>query len=192
MKLNDWAKKQGICYQTAWNLFKKGLIPGAKRLGSKTIIVIEPEEIPIQSEYIVCYARVSTPQRKNDLDYQAERLVTFCNAKGYIVKSVVKEIASGLNDKRSKLIQIITDERVTKIVVEHQDRLTRFGFNYLKVLLGRLNCQIEVINEATSDRDDLMQDFVSLVTSFCARLYGLRRSRRKTEEIIRNIQNENH
>ena len=72
-------------------------------------------------------------------------------------------------------------------MVEHKDRLTRFGFNYIKVLLP--DCKIVVVNE-TEDKEDLFEDFVSLVTSFCARIYGQRRSRRKTEELIRQLEND--
>ena len=193
MKLTDWAKKQGVCYQTAWNLYTKGLIPGAKRIGNRTIIVIEPEVTPsAKEEHVVCYARVSSSQQTNNLDSQASRLVGFCAAKGYIVNSVVKETGSGLNDKRPKLVHLLENTNITKIVVEHHDRLTRFGFNYLKLLLAQRGCSIEVINESTNDRDDLMKDFISLVTSFCSRLYGLRGTKRKTEEIIKVLENENN
>ena len=53
------------------------------------------------------------------------------------------------------------------------------------------SCLIEVINEAANDQEDLMKDFVSLVTCFTARLYGLRRSKRKTEKLIQSLQDEN-
>jgi predicted site-specific integrase-resolvase len=74
------------------------------------------------------------------------------------------------------------------MVVEHQDRLTRFGFNYLEKLLARQNRRIEVINLAENGKEELVQDFVSIVTSFCARLYGQRRCRGKTERIIAALQ----
>ncbi len=59
------------------------------------------------------------------------------------------------------------------MVVEHKDRLSRVGFNYLKVLLNQTNRDIEVVNLAEERKDDLMEDFVSIITSFCARLYSL-------------------
>ena len=72
--------------------------------------------------------------------------------------------------------------------MEHKDRLTRFGFNYIKILFEESGMEIEVINESENDKDDLMQDFVSIITSFCARLYGLRRSKRKTEQLLKELQ----
>lgn len=73
-------------------------------------------------------------------------------------------------------------------MVEHKDRLTRFGFHYIEKLLAMQGRRIEVINLAENSKEDLMQDFVSIVTSFCARLYGQRRSKRKTERIIAELQ----
>jgi predicted site-specific integrase-resolvase len=71
--------------------------------------------------------------------------------------------------------------------VEHKDRLTRFGFNYIKELW---HGEIIIINEVDNDEHDLMQDFVSLVTSFVARLYGRRRSKRRTEQLIERLKSD--
>ena len=103
---------------------------------------------------------------------------------------IVKEIGSGVNDTRPKLMKLLTDHTVTLIVVEHKDRLTRFGFNYIEQLLKLQDRQIEVINQVETGKEDLIQDFVSIVTSFCARLYGQRRSKRKTERLIAELQAE--
>jgi predicted site-specific integrase-resolvase len=100
---------------------------------------------------------------------------------------VVKEIGCGVNDARPKLLKLLVDPSVTLIVVEHQDRLTRFGFNYMEQLLKMQGRKIEVINLAENGKEDLVQDFVSIVTWFCARLYGQRRSKRKTERIIAEL-----
>ncbi len=110
-------------------------------------------------------------------------------ANGYIINKIYKEIASGLNDNRKQLNEILKSDKITKIVIEHKDRLTRFGFNYIKELLKQKNCKIEIVNETMKDEDDLMQDFVSIVTSMCARLYGKRRNKRTTEKIIRSLNN---
>lgn len=139
---------------------------------------------------MVCYARVSSAQNKNNLERQADRIVKYANASGFSVSNVIKETGSGLNDNRPKLTKLLTDIDVTHIIVEHKDRLTRFGFNYIKNWMASRQCKIIIINKMETDKEDLMQDFVSLVTSFVARLYGLRRSKRKTEQLIRNLSNE--
>lgn len=74
--------------------------------------------------------------------------------------------------------------------MEHEDRFCRFGFNSYKKLLNAYGRDIEVINEVENDEQDIMQDFISIITSFCSRIYGSRRSKRKTEKIIEQLNQE--
>lgn len=99
----------------------------------------------------------------------------------------MQEIGSGLNDKRPKLLKLLNDITIGYIIVEHKDRLTRFGFNYIKSLLESRGGGVIVINEVESNKEDLIQDFVSVITSFCARIYGQRRSKRKTEKLLEGL-----
>ena len=184
MKISQYAKENSITYMTAYRMVKSGKLP-SKTLPSGTIVIIEGAEQ--RPEYTVCYSRVSSSQNKVNLETQSKRVQDFCAAKGWVVKEVVEECASGLNDQRPKLQKVLTNGKVTRIVVEHKDRLTRFGFNYITSIWGG---EVVVINEVETDKEDLMQDFVSLVTSFCARLYGQRRMKRKTEKIIQELKND--
>lgn len=186
MKLSEYARRNSISYQTAWMHFKRGLIPNAHQLPTGTVVVDEIVK-PVVDEYVVVYARVSSSENRSNLEAQATRLVQFCEANGWRVQEVVKECASGLNDERPKLCKILREQKATKLVVEHRDRLTRFGFNYIKTLFS--TCEIIIVNEC-EDNQDLFEDFVSLVTSFCARIYGKRRTKRKTEQIIKAISQE--
>lgn len=189
MKLSQWAKLQGICYRAAWNHFKQGLIPGAYKLNSGIIIVPDNKiSENNKQEYVVCYARVSSSQNKSNLISQSKRINDFCAAKGWIVSESIEEIGSGLNDNRKKLLKVLNDQKATKLVVEHKDRLTRFGFNYLDILTKSFNCEIIIINPVSNDKEDLIQDFTSIITSFCAKIYGQRRSKRNTEKIIKSIE----
>ena len=183
MKLSEYAKKNSISYRTAWRHYKPGFIPNAKQLSTGTIVVEDATNISAK-EYTIIYARVSSSENRINLDAQAKRLEQFCLAKGWIINEIVKECASGLNDNRPKLMKILTEKKATRLVVEHKDRLTRFGFNYIRVLYPE--CEIVIVNEVES-KEDLFEDFVSLVTSFCARIYGRRRSKRKTEELIKKL-----
>lgn len=183
MKLSEYAKKNSVSYKTAWKWFKDGLIPNSRQLKTGTIIVDENVEVK-RDEYTIVYARVSSSENKSTLESQAKRLVDFCCAKGWKINEVIKETGSGLNDSRKKLMKIFKDKKATRIVVEHKDRLTRFGFNYLKELFDG---EIFVVNEVDDSKQDLIQDFVSVITSFCARIYGQRRSKRKTEKIIEEL-----
>lgn len=187
MKLSEYAKKHGVTYRTAYNHYKNGWIKNAKQLESGTIIIYDEFVSTKNNEYIVTYSRVSCSENKDNLERQSQRLSDFCFARGWVVNESISEIASGLNDKRPKLNKILSNRRVTKIIVEHKDRLTRFGFNYLQILLKNYGCEIIVINEADNDTNDLIQDFISIITSFCARIYGQRRTKRKTEKIIKEL-----
>ena len=186
MKLSEYAKRNSISYQTAWLHYKQGLIPNARQLPTGTV-VIDDISNNIEEDYTVVYARVSSSENRGNLNSQADRLVQFCEANGWTVNEVVKECASGLNDERPKLCKILRDKRATRLVIEHKDRLTRFGFNYIKTLFD--TCTIIIVNEC-EDNQDLFEDFVSLVTSFCARIYGKRRTKRKTEQIIEALEGE--
>lgn len=191
IKLSEWARLHDYTYRGAFGLFKRGNLPNGKQLVSGTIVVeVEDENFKeiIKQECNVVYARVSSSENKSNLDSQAERVSQFCNAKGWIVHEIIKECASGLNDNRPKLEKILKERKATRLIVEHKDRLTRFGFNFIKTLYPE--CEIIIINEVVDDKQDLMQDFVSLVTSFCARLYGNRRSKRKTEKLIQELKND--
>ena len=186
-KISRYAKLHGVTYRTIWNWVKLGKLDYEKDITGH-IWIIEGEK-PKEKTYAV-YARVSSPENKENLDKQADRLISYCNARGYRVKKVVKEIGSGLNDERPKLEKLLTDLEIDIIVVENKDRLARFGVNYIQKLLALRGRSIEIVNEMESERDDLMQDFVSIITSFCARLYGRRRTKRLTEKIVKDIEEE--
>lgn len=184
-KISTYAKIHGKTYRTIWNWISKGLLKTEKdNTGHTWIIEDEPKKsIPD----VAIYARVSSSENKSNLDTQAERLISYCNAKGWKVKKVVKEIGSGLNDNRPKLEKLLLDKEIDIIVVEHKDRLARFGINYIQKLLEAQERRIEIVNEVEGEKEDLVQDFVSIVTSFCARLYGNRRSKRATEKLIKEL-----
>ena len=189
MKLSTWAKKQGISYKTAWRLWSTGRLPvAAEQLATGTIIVKEPEptyqtQIPPPA---VLYARVSSSDQKQDLDRQLSRLVEYATSNGFQVKGVIKEVGSGLNGKRTKLLSILRDSNVRTIVVEHKDRLVRFGFEYMEALLVTSGRRIIVVDE-TEMKDDLVQDMIDVLTSFCARLYGRRSAKNRAKKALKEI-----
>jgi putative resolvase len=87
---------------------------------------------------------------------------------------VVSEVASGMNDKRPKLHDLLKRKDFDVLIVEHKERLSRFGFAWFEVLCP---FKIEVINLADNDTSELMEDLLAILTSFAARLYGQRRGR---------------
>jgi len=188
MKLSDYAKKLGISYKTAWRYFKQGNLD-AYQTHTGTIIVEDdiPEDRKMKA---AIYCRVSSSENKDNLERQKQRLLDYCSAKGYKVEKIITEIGSGINDNRKQWINLLKDKTINIIVVEHKDRFTRFGFNAYEVLLNNEKRNIEVINVVNNEKEDLLQDLVSIITSFCARIYGPRRSKRKAEKIIKELKKE--
>ena len=191
MKLSAWAKSQGVSYLTAWNWFHAGTLPvKAYQLPSSTIIVEESIKSS-RTEKIFIYARVSSHVKKEDLNRQVARCEEFARAKGLSVDKIYKEVASGMNDNRRELMKMFNNEP-TAIIVEHKDRLTRFGFNYVQYFLNKQGCDLIVINKDNQNDTDLMKDFVAVITSFCCRLYGMRRGVNKAKLLKQNISEEKY
>ena len=183
VKLSEYAKINALSYRAVWNRYKAGKIPNAS-MNELGHIVIEIDQDKVDTNRVAIYARVSSSENKDNLAAQVERLTQYAIAKGYQIISTYAEVGSGVNDKRPKLEKLLTDSNYSKIIVEHKDRLTRVGFNYIETLLKNRGKEIEVVNLSTNDESNLMEDLISIIYSFSARMYGLRRSTRKTEKII--------
>jgi putative resolvase len=189
MKLSEYARQQGISYKTAWRWFKSGELD-AYQTATGTVIVRETQKTP-PAGGIALYARVSSADQKEDLQRQVERLKNYAAARGYQVNSIVQEVGSGLNDHRPKFLKLLTDASIGVIVVEHKDRGTRFGWNYIEQLFLMQGRRLEVIFPTETDHE-LVDDFVSVITSMAARIYGKRNSTRKAEQIKRCVEQQIH
>ena len=186
MKLSQYAKNEGITYKGAYLRWKKGRIPGAYLDEAGHVVVPDPKVENLRNAAV--YARVSTNRQRDDLERQAQRMVALANAAGYRVVKVVKEVGSGVNDHRVKLTRLLESDEWGTLVVEHKDRLTRVGFEWFRVLLGRQGRSVVVANEAQDDTSDLMADMTSVLYSFTARLYGLRGSKRRVRHAVKALQ----
>jgi putative resolvase len=131
------------------------------------------------------YGRASSAENKAALHFQLDGLRQYARAKGYQIVHEVTEVASGLNDARPKLHALLQQQDFDVLIVEHKERLTRFGFHWFEALCP---FAIEVITLAENGREDLMEDLVAILTSFSARLYGQRRGRQKTQAVIKALQ----
>jgi putative resolvase len=188
MKLSDWAEKQGISYMTAWRWFRDGKLPvKASQMPTKTILVCENE--PTEDSPVVIYARVSSRDQLSDLTRQIERLKQFATARGLRIERVVDEIGSGLNGRRKKLTKLLEEPDVKIILVEHKDRLARFGVEFIEATLRSSGRRLIVVEE-TEGTADLWQDFTDVVTSMCARIYGKRGSKNRAKKAMEAL-NEN-
>ena len=187
MKLADWARKNGLDYKTAYRLYRSGKFPlPTQQLSTGTILIHEP---PTITNNTALYARVSSSDQKEDLDRQLQRLREYATVKGHHVIQEVSEIGSGLNGPREKLIKLLENPSVSIILVEHRDRLARFGSEYIIAALEASNRMVEIVNEAEC-KDDLDQDMVDVLTSFCARLYGKRAAKNRAMRALEATKDE--
>jgi putative resolvase len=187
VKLSVWAKEQGVSYRTALNWFHAGALPvPARQLPTGTILVDPPVR---ETGVTVAYCRVSSHEEKADLERQAGRVLTMCSGRGIRIDRTVTEIGSGLNGRCTKLRRLLGDPTVSTIVVEHRDRLARFGVEYLEAALSAHGRTVVVLDD-TEVADDLARDMTEVLTAMCARLYGRRSASRRAAAAVVAIGNE--
>ena len=132
-------------------------------------------------EICVIYARVSSQKQKTsgDLDRQSQRLSEYCAKHNLYVEHIIKDVGSGLNDKRigfNQLTNLVITGKVNKVIIEHKDRLTRFQFNFIKKIFKTFGVDIIVIDDKDeiSDIEELTRDIMSLLACFSVKYYGKR------------------
>jgi predicted site-specific integrase-resolvase len=131
-----------------------------------------------QAGQTLVYARVSSASQKIDLQNQLAVLHAYCHAKDLQVDEWVQETGSGLNYQRTQFNRILQDielGRVQRLIIAHKDRLVRFGFEWFAAFCERHGTVLVIVNDDTlSPERELVQDLVSIIHSFSARLSGLR------------------
>src|SRR5699024_8691963 len=131
---------------------------------------------------IIGYCRVNSHKQKDDLERQIENVRTYMYAKGYQFE-IISDIGSGINYNKkglNKLIDMITNSEVDKIVVLYKDRLIRFGYELIENLCEKYGTTIEVIdNTEKIEEQELVEDLIQIVTIFSCRLQGKRANKAK-------------
>ena len=130
----------------------------------------------------IVYTRVSGGAQKPDLANQVKALETYCQQHNISVDEWMSDIGSGLNYKRKhflQLMEMIELGQVRRLLIAHRDRLVRFGYDYFEAFCQRHHTEIVVINgESLSPEQELVRDWIAIVTVFSARLPGLRSYRK--------------
>ena len=183
ISLTAWGRLYGFDKATTSRLHRDGKLPPelqVETLPTGRHYVIVP---PDNDGRCVVYARVSSADQKQDLDRQVGRVVEWATQQGLRPDEVVKEIGSGLNGNRRRLRRLLADHTVGTMVVEHRERLSRFGFEYVEAALAGRGARLMVMDEAELE-DDLVRDVTEVMTSLCARLYGRRSARRRAERAL--------
>lgn len=151
-------------------------------------IWVEPEK-PSEGNRVALYCRVSShdQKQKGDLERQVGRVTSEAVKRKYRIVEVYEEVGSGMNDNRSKLKQLcklVEKKEIDVVLIEHKDRLSRFCINYLIQYFISYDVKVEWINESigTSYEQELVDDILSLMASFSARLYGKHSSRNRKKK----------
>ena len=155
---------------TAYRWFREGTLPVPARRVGRLILVELPGEQRRAARSVV-YARVSAADQRADLARHVDRLAGEVTAGGLSVDEVVREVGSGMTGRRPKLRRVLSDPTARTVVVEHRDRLARFGVEHLEAVLAAQGRRLVVVEEAET-ADDLVRDLVEVLTSFCARRSG--------------------
>ena len=187
IRLTDWGRQYGLDPQSTWRMLNEGRLPPGlqvERVGRIWYVVL-PEEQP--ALLTVGYARVSSHEQKPQLEPQADRLWAYAGRNGITLDRVVSEVASGLNDRRPKLRRLLADPMVGTILIEHRDRLARFGVGMVEAMLEARGGSLLVVEDKEVD-DDLVRDMTEILTCFCARLYGRRSAANRARKAISAVQ----
>jgi excisionase family DNA binding protein len=178
------AKKLGVSVKTIQRWDKAGKIAVVRTLGNqRRISAQEVRKLlglrPRKKIRCAVYARVSSQKQAKDgnLERQKQRLVEAAQERGYEISDIITEQASGLNEKRrglKKLFKEAARDEMEIVLIEFKDRLARFGFAYLEKTFALLGVKIEVLDKTPAPGEELVQDMISIITVFSARLYGSR------------------
>ncbi len=188
LSTSEFAEIMGVSRVTVIKWIKSGKVVAYNVHGKWRIPASEVERLLEGAQRVrrvAIYARVSSNTQKNGLERQVEALKLWVSKNfpqaEYVV---VTDIASGLKEDRrglKKIIEMARRKEIQAVVVAYRDRLTRFGFEYLKTLLNALGVDVYVVfqEEPRDYLQELVEDFVEIVTSFAARIYGKRSSKYK-------------
>jgi Predicted site-specific integrase-resolvase len=176
LKPKEVCQKLGISYRTLQSYVKKGYIkPIVLQSGKWRFREEDVERLMgiIRRRKVILYARVSSNTQKDDLVNQVKYLEE--NVKEY--DQVITDVGSSLNMKRRgfvKLLSMILNNEVSKVIIAYPDRLVRFGFEILEEVCKAHNCELVVLNrEDKTPEQELVEDLISILVSFSGKLYGM-------------------
>lgn len=197
-KTGEVAKILGVTPQTIINYDKEGKLPTKRTSTNRRVIykddllkylddigLLEKEDT---NKVDVIYARVSSQDQKQHGDLDRQALFLIENVQDLQNPMVLKEVGSGLNDKRTQLdilIKMVMNDKVNRVYITYKDRLTRFGFNYLQTIFKHKGVDIVVVRDENNEKsvhDELVEDMMSLIASFSGKLYGLRSGKNKRKD----------
>ncbi len=210
LTISEAAKLKGVSVSTLRRWEAEGkLIPDRTANGHRRYTVSQLLGVKENLSYTVGYCRVSSHDQKKDLQRQKEVVELFCAQNGWQVE-IIEDLGSGLNYNKKglkRLIRLIVDSKVERLVLTHKDRLLRFGSELIFSLCEHFGTEIVIINRTedstfaiqrglggfpherlNQEEEDLAQDVLEIITVFSARLYGSRSHKnKKIVEELRDV-----
>ena len=182
----------GISLSTAYRWIKLGkLVESFRTVGNHRRFNLNDIENKFLSNGLVkdfkvaVYARVSSHDQKQDLIRQQDKLIQYCNDNNYSNLEIISDLGSGLNYKKSglnKLINLILNKKINLLILNHKDRLLRFGSELIFNLCKFNNIQVIILEDKVlSFEEELTYNVIELMTVFCAKLYGKRSHKNKVK-----------
>lgn len=188
MNIKQASEFLGVSIETLRRWERSGKIKtyrteGGHRRFDKTDLIRLKSADHSTNRLTIGYCRVSSSDQKEDLTRQIDNVSQYCIARGYQFK-IISDLGSGLNYNKKglkELIELICSNSVERIVVNYKDRLIRFGFELIEQLCVIHKVEIEIINhtEDKSYEEELVEDVLSVITVFSAKLYGSRSHKAK-------------
>ena len=204
LNIKEAALYLNVSLETLRNWDKIGKLPSIKTIGghrryqkevlNEFIGIVSNVDI---SNSVAIYARVSSHEQKSkgDLDRQSQRLSEYCAKKKLKVEYIIKDVGSGLSDTRvgfNKLSNLVINKKITKVVIENKDRLTRFQYNFVEKMFGSYGVEVVCVNKPDEEGDkEFINDLMMIIASFSGRLYGNRSAKRRREQKLKQ-NNENN
>ena len=196
LSIGKVAKRLGVSTQTIRRWQRDGKIQELRSPTNRRLYSVREVQRVLGIRHaanVVIYARVSSAKQKADgnLERQGERLKDYAADHGYEVIRVFQEQASGINENRKLLQQLLTmaeHQEFQRLLIEYPDRLARFGYRYLERHLNSHGVTIESthVQEPKTSSEELTEDLLTMITVFSARLYGKRSQefRQKTKKLM--------
>lgn len=175
----EYQKRYNISPQLFYLWRTTGKLQTKELVKNHHLVWVE-DEPSNDSRVVAVYGRVLTSKQKQDLSNQIDVLKKYVISNGSNPK-VFSDIGSGMNEKRPGLISLmneITQNKISKVVISHKDRLTRFGFGYLETIFKMYNTEIEIINleDDKSFQEELTEDLIAIIHHFSMKFYGKRKN----------------
>lgn len=170
----------GVCITTIRRWEKLNKIKSIRTLGNHRRYKLSEIKNLIENKkrINIIYSRVSSLGQKNDLKYQTEYLKKYCNENNIKEFDVIEDIGSGINFKKkglNKLIHLIINNDIDKIIISNKDRLLRFGTELIVNIANKFNTELIIVDNKTEDfNSNLVYDVLEIITVFSAKLYGKR------------------